>query len=83
MTKEVKLLWNKGDNTFIQYVYENSKLNKQERDVARLVLCENLTQEQASEELDISTRGLKYIWKSACEKILAVPGTKPYINSLR
>ena len=82
MTKEIKLLWNKGDITFIQYVYQNSRLNKQEREVAKLILCENITQEEASEKLDISTRGLKYIWKSACEKILSVPGVKPYIDSL-
>ena len=38
-------------------VYQNAKLNKQEREVAKLILCENLTQEEAdSLEIELIER---------------------------
>nr|DAF03015.1 MAG TPA: putative DNA-binding protein [Caudoviricetes sp.] len=78
----IKKLWKLGDKQFIDYALSCARLTLRERETVQYLLFDGLTQEQAAEKMNISTRGLQGLWSCAVEKILLVPGTIPYINSL-
>ena len=76
----IKKLWKLGDKQFIDYALSCARLTLRERETVQYLLFDGLTQEQAAEKMDISTRGLQGLWSCAVEKILLVPGAIPYIK---
>lgn len=65
----VKAFWSCGDSQIVQFAQDRANLNKKEREVLHLVLDECLTQEMASEKMEISTRCFQEYWHSAIVKL--------------
>lgn len=55
----IKKLWKLGDKQFIDYALSCARLTLRERETVQYLLFDGLTQEQAAEKMDISTRGLQ------------------------
>ena len=79
----IKDFWACGDNQIIEFAIMRARLNRMEKEVLRLLLDECMTQEQASEHLDISTRNLQNWWYSATDKLLSIDWVMAYAKSLR
>ena len=78
----IKAFWNCGDNQIIEFAIIRARLNKNEKEVLNLMLDMCMTQEQAAEELDISTRKLQDFWYSATDKLLNIPWVKAFAIAL-
>ena len=55
----IKKLWKLGDKQFIDYALSCARLTLRERETVQYLLFDGLTQEQAAEKMNISTRGLQ------------------------
>ena len=75
--------WNCGDDQIIEFALMRAHLNKPEREAVTLMLDECMTQEQAAEHLDISTRRLQDHWYSASGKLLRIPWVMAYAKEIR
>lgn len=64
----IKKLWKLGDKQFIDYALSCARLTLRERETVQYLLFDGLTQEQAAEKMDISTRGLQGLWSCAVKK---------------
>lgn len=85
MEKDRRLLrkfWNCGDNSFIEYAIVRARLNKTERQVLNLIFDECMTQEEAAEAIDISTRRVQDIYYNAADKLLGIPWVSAYAREL-
>ena len=78
----IRLFWNCGDDQIIQFAIQRAHLNKRERDVIHLMLDECMTQEQAAEVLDFSTRRTQEFWYSGVTKLLNIPWVRAYAKEL-
>lgn len=78
----LKELWNCGDNQFVEFALLRARLNRNEKNTLRLILDECMSQEQAAEHLDVSTRCLQEWWKSGCDKLLEIPWVMAYAVEL-
>lgn len=78
----IKAFWNCGDNQIIEFAIIRARLNKREKKVLELILDECMTQEEAAEYLDISTRNLQKEWYSACNKMMKIPWVVAYAKDL-
>ena len=65
----IKKLWKLGDKQFIDYALSCARLTLRERETVQYLLFDGLTQEQAAEKMDISTRGLQGLWSCAFKKL--------------
>lgn len=81
-TKIVKAFWECGDSAIIDFAILRARLNAREKRVVELLLDESMTQEEASEALNISTRCLQETWYSACRKLLRIPWLVAYGKEL-
>lgn len=79
----LKYFWNCGDSYTIDFAIMRSRLNRQEKEVIHLILDECLSQEKAAEQLDISTRQVQKIWKSAADKLLSIQWVYYYALALK
>lgn len=79
----LKAFWNCGDTQIIDFAITRARLNRKEKEVIALILDECLTQEQASEKMDISVRNLQKIWESAVAKMLNIPWVLAYAEKLK
>lgn len=78
----LKAFWNCGDNQIIEYALLRARLNRIESDVVHLILDECMTQEEAAEEMNYSTRRIQEAWYSAMNKLLAIPWVLAYAKEL-
>ena len=74
--------WNCGDDQIIQFALQRAHLNKHERETITLILDECMTQEQCAEYMNYSTRRIQEFWRSATNKLLAIPWVMSYATSL-
>lgn len=79
----IKDFWSCRDSQIIDFAIMRARLNKNEKDVLRLILDECMTQEQAAECMDISTRNLQKWWYSATDKLLSVEWVLAYAKYIR
>ncbi len=79
----IKDFWACGDNQIIEYAILRARLNAHEKEALRLTLDECRTQEQAAENMAISTRSLQKLWYTAADKILAIPWVMAYAKEIR
>lgn len=79
----LRAFWDCGDSMTIEFAMMRARLNKKEEQVVRLLMDECLTQEQASEKMDISTRKLQDLWSSGLNKLLSIPWVKIYAEDLK
>ena len=80
--KMLAAFWGCGDSQIIDFAIERARLNRRERDTVRLILDECLSQEEAAEALNISTRLLQQQWHNAEKKLLAIPWVTAYAVDL-
>ena len=73
-----KAFWSCGDSLTIDFAMMRARLNRQEKEVLRYMLDDCRTQEQTAELMDISTRQVQKLWKSAADKLLIIPWVKLY-----
>ena len=78
----IKAFWSCGDNDIIEFALLRARLNRHEKEVLELILDECMTQEQASEKLNLSTRILQERWYSAINKLLSIPWVLAYAMEL-
>ena len=78
----LRAFWNCGDNQIIEFALLRAHLNRQEKDVINLLLDECMTQEQAAEKLDWSTRKVQEVWYTAAGKLLSIPWVTAYAIEL-
>lgn len=74
--------WNCGDDSIIQFALKRAHLNRHERETIQLILDECMTQEEAAEYMQYSTRMIQEYWKTATAKLLAIPWVISYARSL-
>ena len=79
----IRYFWGCGDNQIIEFALLRARLNRHEKDALRLMLDDCKTQEEAAEELDVSTRRLQEWWYSATDKLLAIPWVVAYAEKLK
>lgn len=79
----LKRFWSCGDNDIIEFAIMRARLNKREKDVLRLTLDECMTQEQAAEEMEASTRRVQEWWYMAADKLLSIPWVIAYAKTLK
>lgn len=65
----IKRFWNCGDSQLVRLACERAGLTRKENEVLRLLLTECLTQEEAAEEMELSTRKVQELWSSASKKL--------------
>ena len=65
----IKQFWNCGDSSLVKLACERAGLTRKENEVLRLLLTECYTQEETAEKMDISTRKVQELWKSASSKL--------------
>lgn len=85
MERDRRLLrrfWNCGDNQFIEYAMVRARINRTERRVLNLIFDECLTQEEAAEVMEISTRRIQDIYYNAADKLLGIPWVTAYAIQL-
>lgn len=82
MLKNLRAFWNCGDTQIIDFAMMRARLNRKEKEVLTLLLDECMTQEEAAEELDISTRQVQILWTSAANKLMSIPWVIAYIDYL-
>ena len=68
----LRSFWGCGDNDIIEFALLKARLNKKEKEVVTLLLDECMTQEQAAEYLDISTRKVQELWYAGADKLLSI-----------
>lgn len=68
----IKEFWKIADSDLIKLAQDKANLTRYEREVLRLMLTECYTQEQTAEIMEISTRKVQDLWKTACDKILSI-----------
>lgn len=78
----IKAFFNCGDDQIIEFAIIRAHLNRQEKEVLRLMLDECYTQEQTAEKLNYSTRKIQEVWYSAIRKLLSIPWVKAYATEL-
>lgn len=78
----LKAFWNCGDSQIIEFALMRARLNRHEREVITLLFDECMTQETASEMLEISTRCVQSRISSAVDKLLSIPWVRVYAESL-
>lgn len=66
----IRAFWGCGDNEIIEFAVLRARLNRREKEAVRLLLDECLSQEQAAEQMCISTRRFQEYWYSAADKLL-------------
>lgn len=81
--KLLKAFWNCGDNQIIEFALTRAHLNRNEKEVIRLLLDECMTQEEVAELLDFSTRKVQDEWYSGAGKLLAIPWVRAYAEELK
>ena len=79
----IKAFWGCGDNQIIEFAIIRARLNRREKQAVSLMLDECLTQEQASEEMCVSTRRFQEYWYSATDKLLSIPWVAAYAKELK
>lgn len=78
----LKAFWNCGDNQIIEFALIRARLNRNEKEVIRLMLDECLTQEEAAEQMGLSTRKIQSLWYSSAAKLLGIPWVYAYAAEL-
>ena len=79
----LQYFWNCGDDQIIQFAIQRAHLNRKEQEVLHLLLDECLTQEEAAEEMNYSSRRLQDYWYSASAKMLNIPWVIAYARELK
>ena len=79
----IQCFWNCGDDQIIQFAIQRAHLNKNEKEIIRLVLDECCTQEEAAEVMGYSTRRTQDIWYSATNKLLNIKWVLAYAKALK
>lgn len=82
MLKMLRVFWNCGDTSIVDFAILRARLNRKEKEVLRLMLDECMTQEEAAEELDCSPRHIQNLWYSAANKLISIPWVIAYVEYL-
>lgn len=69
---KIKYFWKCKDISIINLAQDRANLTRNEREVLRLLLTEERTQEQTAEIMELSVRKVQSLWYSATDKLLSI-----------
>lgn len=81
-SKLMRAFFDCGDDQIIQFAIQRCHYNRKEKEILKLILEENYTQEETADIIGYSTRYVQEQWYRVCHKMLSISWVKAYAVEL-